>query len=70
MRTLESRIAVLECAVNNKPMQVMDVDAVPTPAQLAEIDRIVQTGRRLIVFDHYLNWAWMPASGMLPPWEA
>ena len=47
----------------------MDVDAVPTPAQLAEIDRIVKTGRRLIVFDHGLNWGWMPVSGMPPPWE-
>lgn len=68
MATIEQRIFALEQAINTAPMLVIEVNAYPTEAQKAEIDRAVRSGRRLLVFYMPDDSAWMVGHGV-PPWE-
>jgi hypothetical protein len=60
------RLIRLEQARNNAPLLVLEVECRPTVEQQTEIDRAIQTGRRLMVFDAACTWAWMPGASAAP----
>ena len=66
-RLLSRRLKFLECLVNPKmPMLVLQCDRCPTDAQMLEIARAEQAGRRIVLFGRLQSWCWLGASDVKP----